>query len=137
VALGRHSNRPSYPKSRKGLRAAILVAPYHFGGPSAVSGEAAPAHNEIEPPAAPTKFPVGRGLQAGALLHSHNVENALVLYGAQFGLAVRTEMFVSRLRPKNAQAGFVQSGRAHEAANDISAKRRSSCLYDAARHSRG
>ena len=117
-------DRPGHPQSRKRLRGAVLVAPHHFRGAVAVRGKTFPAHDQIEPPATPAKFSIGRGLQPRALLHGDDLPNALIFHGAQLGVVVRAQVLVRRLRSQQPFARRIELHRPDEAPNHVCPKRR-------------
>jgi len=105
----------------------------------AICRKAFPAHDQIEPPASPPKFAIGRGLQPRALLEGDDLANAVVLGGAQLSVVVRPQILVRRLRSQQSFARCIEAQRPDEAPNHVGPERRacragSGFCHSACRH---
>jgi hypothetical protein len=95
-------------------------------GAGSVGAKSIPIHDQLEPPAAAPEFSVRDRLEPNALLHPHDIPDALVFDRPQFRIVVRRQAAIRGLRTQQALTRARQLVWAQKAANLVGAKRR--CL---------
>src|SRR5438105_3977294 len=118
------ADRPDDVEIREALRRPGGIAPLELRRAGAIGGEALPAEDQLEPPAAPAEFAIGERLQAEPLLQCDDVADAFIFHRAQLSARMRAQRARRRLRPEILLARALQPLRPQQAADMISAERR-------------